>query len=321
MKLFDKSNKKAIANYPSFCIASIFLVAFAVSGGRYSFGFADEPTCYGFIRDGGIVLNCRGETTTSLDLAIEGFAVSSDGNWLALKRVSAKPGQASPNTSKLISLISNSVKDITVKPFPNAVLSSCGRILVVHDQTSTFDPVLDMPSRLSGYSLFRCSADQRVTIGYSEQEEITALPHKLWAGRVTKRLLSDSTFYLGFDISPSGEFIAFEEVHKAAVNALCLAKGEMSPHCLPDVSLPGPVVSVSDTGHVLFEQSTEDGCFYRDGFHFSRNSKNSNDACVSIYDWTSEQTAPKLVADLGRSPQWIPNAGPLKAWLRKRIKV
>jgi hypothetical protein len=320
----DERKGKTTVNHPSyFWIASLLLLVFVVSKTRYSFGSVEEPSCYGFIRDGALALNCRGERTTGLDLAIEGFAVSSDGNWLAIKRTIVKPGgqngvgQAVDN-SKLIGLSNNAVKAIDLDP--NVIWSSCGRLLIVHDQTSIFDPVLDKPFRMAGYSLVRCSTDQTVTVGYPEQDAMK-LTHSLWLGRPTKRLLSNSNAYLGFDISLNGDFVAFKDMREGGVDSLCLAKGEMSPHCLRDLFLPGPALSVSDTGHVLYEQYTADGCYSGNGVHFSKNSKNVVDACISIFDWSLEQTAPKLIEDLAHNPQWIPNAGPVKSWLRKRIKV
>jgi hypothetical protein len=72
--------------------------------------------CYAFIRQGALVLNCSGQTQSTSDLGLEGFAVSPDGNHLGLMRSDSAPIDQYTsrliNESKLVDLRTRTIREI-----------------------------------------------------------------------------------------------------------------------------------------------------------------------------------------------------------------
>jgi hypothetical protein len=284
-----------------------------------------DSGCYAFIRQGGLVVNCADGEQSTTDLKLEGFAVSTDGRWLALERTRPGPTRTEEiNDSKLVSLRENTVSSISM--FPHSFVGSCGRILALDRGRAPVDVIAGAPFLKNPFRLFRCNADAGVVAGYVELSRDAKQPgHKLWTGAHPKTMLSEFNAYLAFDVSPNGNYIAFAGMEgDAVVRKLCVSEQGKPAECLSNLTIAGNTLSASNSGEILFEQSTAEECSYQDAWHFRRSSAQASenrDACVAIFRWRKAQTAPEMTEPLGRHPQWIPDAALLKAWMRRPVKI
>jgi hypothetical protein len=282
-----------------------------------------ETPCYAFIKGGALVLNCEAEILSTSDLGIQAFAISTDGRWLAIKtQQSTESSVVQTDDTKVVLLHDNVTK---ASPVDAVMLSAtCGRILAYTRPKSVIDVLADQPFTRPRFNLIRCSADEKVTVGYLEQTPGSNSPgHNLWTSE--NKLLSDANAYQSFDVSPSGQYIGFATLHQGVVDAICVTRNQKQPQCLTNLTISGPVLSVSDAGEILFEQSTAAECFYRDESHFSPGiagkTEGSADACVGLFRWRPGDRSAKSIQNLGISPQWITNPSALKEWLRRKPLV
>jgi hypothetical protein len=286
-----------------------------------------ESGCYGFIRQGALVLNCSGQTQATPDLDVEGFAVSPDGNHLALMRSDSVPldqyTSRQINESKLVDLRTRTTGEIQF--YPDVVVGSCGKLFAFDDRRGMHDLIAGVWLSKRPYTIFRCSENEAVITGYTDtKKDGSHLGRKLLTGHPPTETISAFNHYLAFDVSPNGQYIAFSATrgHDGVVDRVCIKSNAQSPECKTDLPIIGPI-SVSNSGQILFEQHTEQECVYDDHFHFAPNveKKDENlDACVGIFQWRVGQREPEALEPLGREPQWIPNAALLQEWMRQPIK-
>lgn len=287
-----------------------------------------DSGCYGFIRQGAVVLNCSGKTQATPDLGVQGFAVSPDGSHLALSRSHSVPVNEDTsrqvNESKLVNL---RTKEFTeTKFYPDVLAASCGKLIAFRDSKEILDLVDGRAITKTPYTLFRCSKNETVIVGYTATSPAGYRGRALLSGYPPARVISEFNDYRAFDVSSNGEYIAFTATggDDGVVDRLCVVRNNEASECAENLLISGSGLSVSDSGQVLFEQHTGQECVYEDHWHFAPNTEKKEedrDACVGIFRWQVGQREPEEIEPLGREPQWIPNASLLSEWMRQPVKL
>ena len=276
--------------------------------------------CYGFIRNGALVLDCDGKIESSRDLHLEGFAISQDGDWLALKlsRVEAvdRNTETTISASQLINLNANVAKRIDTD---DDLVASCGTLLASKargDSESRLDLLKNAPFNRKPYSLFRCSEDASTVIGQVIENAVLGDGDwRLMTGYPPQKTILQAhglTAVAAFDVSPSGEYFSYFDDTASSGRKVCVVRNGHEPECVPTRGT-SPLY-VSDTGQALFEAPTGEGCKFVDSWHFSPSPlEKSSDSCPAIFQWHAGLASPKMLQSLGRNPQWIPHPDKLKA--------
>ncbi len=261
--------------------------------------------CYSFIQGGRLVLQCPDARTTTTDLNLQAFAVSANGSYLAFMSGSGNDA----GTTMLIDLRAQNATTRSLNT--RSLASSCGK-LIASDAGMTTDVVSGRELSKPPYTLFRCSSDEAVVVGYQGTwKDPLEVRLKLWRGLPPRSVISSLTEFRAFDVSPNGKYIAYSD---SGSHKTCIVFVEKLS-CTNDAALAP--VSVSDSGEVIFSSHRDEGCFYKDPSHFEPSSIRSNDACLGIYKWQIGIPEEQLLEPIGRDPQWVAHPDWLKAWMVK----
>src|SRR5688572_14850083 len=257
-------------------------------------GSATPSGCYGFVRDGALLLDCGGSVKATPDLNLEGFAVSSDGMWLALRLSEAVKDKTTGkliNKSNVLNLQTKVAKPMGF--YPHDLVSSCGTLLGVDlndDSYAQRDILTGEVLRRESYKAFQCSLDKGVVIGRVKEEPAW----RLMSGYPPQTTISSDGF-VPFAVSANGQYVGFVQA-----NSICVVRSSQQPKCVTTEGISP--LSVSDTGEVLFARHTTQGCKCEGMWRFSPSTTESNDACLGIFRWHSEMAEPLMLHTIGRDP-------------------
>jgi hypothetical protein len=299
------------------------------------------PLCYAFSLDGDLNINCGGKREKITHLAdVEDFAVDPRGLKLVLIRHQArvqgrglldagdgKPEYYYSHSALQVVLLSGKGQDsLSPLKWPIDLYATCGTVLGITRDPSAEGEFSDLPTvfddisnggqvTIDPYQDFRCSADRKTVAGRADLLDATlrigAPPDISVAGTEGKHPIR-------YDVSPDGKYVAYNFPREKALN-LCVYRTETQKAPCVDEAFWQKLISVADTGEVLYETLKLGDCYYKGEYRVSTTplpGYDASNACQVIAYWRSGLGEPRIVEPLGAQPQWISpaTASALRAW-------
>ncbi len=274
-----------------------------------------EPQCYSFLKYGDVWVSCNGRADRiTRHRNLGSFGISQDAKTFAFEREFGRNEQYK-TTLTVVSLEDGRITGPTALRFPSGVGTECGVVFARSGDSYFYIPEGSGPPDLSPYKYAQCSPDRKTIVGFSKKGK------ELWVGLPPARVLAKDVWL--FSLSPNGRYVGYLTTD----NKFCVMQITGVPQCFTSrydhsgAALPW-YLSVSDSSGVIFDMSTDQGCFYTTMYNFSppkRRGEVATDACVGVAHWQPGMAGYKIVEPIGRSPRWITSeqASALRKWAQR----
>lgn len=232
----------------------------------------DKDLCYAFLHGDGIWTVCKGvRTRIYRSPHIFDLAISTDGAFLAFLNQESAPQNGVKLTSNLVTAsLSPGFKTTKREVGFRSLAATCGTILgfrVGVGKTSPEDLRSGRMLEFSQKSIFRCSSDQKVVVGWGGAPRTTQMTGNLVINADGKEEQSLPVYLLSgsdFGVSPNGKYVGYFQLQSTDghnISQFCLLGRPGSTSCASSLDTGGsPEISVSDTGEVLVLIELDEDC-------------------------------------------------------------
>jgi len=260
--------------------------------------------CFAFIRRADVFVTCEGQTTRITHRAdLTGFAVSDEQTSLVYRTWHLLKDHGiwseSETIATVINLQTGGRREVRGA---GGVASTCGGIFSIDVASPALDLLHGGQLSYPFYSLFRCSSDGKIVVGYAKDFDKDLYEGVPPAVRITSFKAAASGM---FDISPDGSRVAY--LHSPD-SPLCVFSPPGPAQCANDRSAMADPPSVNNAGEVLATVGTGQGCYYKSSWYFSDTplpGRRISDVCLAIGYWRAGLDEIQIVEPLARKPQWI----------------